>query len=810
MARLSEICSQRCRWSGPLLSLALLLTAAPGFARDPLDLGTAQDSTVNLALLQGPGLADAAQDLYLEVYLNRVHTRHVMHVAMLENGHLFAWPGNLEDIGLRLDGVTMDQYVDLAELPGLIPRYDELNQRLYLDAEGTLLSRRRQALNERRPKMWPATVTPGMLLNYDLYGTIGDGPETLSATTGLRAFSRYGVLENTGLSHFGNDDSDRDPYVRLDTTWTWSWQDELLALSAGDFIGGSVSWSRPTRIGGLQLRRNFALHPQLITYPIPQFFGEAALPSSIELYVNGLRQYRGEVLPGPFQLDTVPNINGAGQAQVVITDVLGRSRSIDFAYYNTPRLLQQGLSDYSVELGSIRRRYGLASFDYDGTIVGSGSLRYGVTDALTIETHAEGGDGLFAGGVGAIAGLGRAGSVNGAYAHSDGDFDGTGGHGSQLALGYGWTGAGLSLNYQHARTFGDYRDLATSAGRAPPQRTERALIAYGMGLRGSLSLHYTRLDTIEEGRFRSIGANYSVTLFDLVTAYVGGSRELDGERNYTAFAGISAALGHRTNAGASVNHSHGSNQYSAHLVRQVPTDGGSGWNVSTQQGDALEAYRAEVGYRGDHAEVRAGASAVNSHRNAYATASGSLVLMERDVFAARRINDGFALVSTDGVADVPVMLENRPIGNTDARGHYLLTGLNAYQPNAVSIDAVHLPLQIQTEQTRMIAVPADRSGVTLDFGLRRTRSALLILHGNNDLPIPMGSHVYRRGAEASPDALPAIVGYDGQAYLEDLGPSNTIKVIRSDDDSCTLHFAYPVGVQGIPIIGPLHCGKDAP
>src|SRR3546814_5580560 len=83
-------------------------------------------------------------------------------------------------------------------------------------------------------------------------------------------------------------------------------------------------------MAGVQWRRDFGLQPQLLTDPIPQFFGEAALPSAVELYVNGVRQYSGQIAPGPFTLNTVPNLNGSGAAQVVITDALGRSRTIDF------------------------------------------------------------------------------------------------------------------------------------------------------------------------------------------------------------------------------------------------------------------------------------------------------------------------------------------------------------------------------------------------------------------------------------------------------------------------------------------------
>src|SRR5690606_14884501 len=138
------------------------------------------------------------------------------------------------------------------------------------------------------------------------------------------------------------------------------------------------------------------------------------------------------------------------------------------------------------------------------------------------------------------------------------------------------------------------------------------------------------------------------------------------------------------------------------------------------------------------------------------------------LFAARQVDQGFALVSTGGVADVPVLLENRPIGRTDAGGHYLLTGLNAWQPNQVSIDPLHLPPQVQFDRSRVQAVPSERAGVVAEFGLRVVRAASLILHDERGRPIPLGRRVLYDNAGA------AVVGYDGQTYLEDLQPMNHI------------------------------------
>ena len=151
----------------------------------------------------------------------------------------------------------------------------------------------------------------------------------------------------------------------------------------------------------------------------------------MELYVNGLRQYSGKVPAGPFQLNTIPNITGSGNAQVVVTDALGQSTTLSFSIYDTQQLLQKGLSDWTVDLGVVRNNYGLRSFDYGSDPAASGTWRYGLTDSITLETHAEATRDLTTAGAGGVWQLGAAGMVSGAASHSVHDAQ----QGSQLNLG---------------------------------------------------------------------------------------------------------------------------------------------------------------------------------------------------------------------------------------------------------------------------------------------------------------------------------------------------------------------------------------
>ena len=51
--------------------------------------------------------------------------------------------------------------------------------------------------------------------------------------------------------------------------------------------------------------------------------------------------------------------------------------------------------------------------------------------------------------------------------------------------------------------------------------------------------------------------------------------------------------------------------------------------------------------------------------------------------------------------------------------------------------------------------------------------------------LPVASEVWVNGGETA-----LAVGYDGEAYLTDLAPSNTVKIKKPDGSSCTASFDF--------------------
>ncbi|MFH0130941.1 fimbria/pilus outer membrane usher protein [Variovorax sp. VaC1] len=764
--------------------------------------GTAAGSSSWLvaSAAEGDLTGPAGSDLYLELSLNG-NPQGLVHFG-LRGQELWASATTLRQLGFILPEGVSDP-VRLKSLPGVQVAYDAAKQSLTINASADVLRLPTTVVNTSTVVSPKASASPGLLLNYDLYGTQGRGnSSSLNALAEVRAFSGNSVFSSTMMSRASRVDNEswQHESVRLDTTWSQSYPDDMLTLRVGDTTTASLPWSRSTRIGGIQLSRNFSLQPYRTTTPLPAFLGSATLPSQVELYINGLRQYTGQVPAGPFQLNTVPSINGAGNAQVVLTDAFGRATTLDFSLYDTQRLLQEGLSDWSVDLGVVRKNYGLRSNDYGSDPAVTGTWRYGVSNSFTLEAHGETTKGLVNGGVGGAWLLGQSGVLAGAVAHSSH----SGGRGSLLNLGYSWRDNQFNFAVEGTRTRGDYRDVASLYGSPPPRGSGRASIGYTTKDFGSfgLSYLYLRYPAQEATRmasvywFRAIGSSASMN--------VSLNQNLDNRRERGLFVGFTWALDGNITASAGIQRERGQTVYTADAQSSMPGDGGIGWRAGLRQGGGQNGGQAEIDYLGRYGRTMAGISVLGDSRYAYAGATGSIAFMGGQPFVARRIDDAFAVVSTDGIAGVPVRLENRDIGTTNDKGMLLVAPLRSYQSNQLSIDPMQLPADVKIERVKTVATPSDRSGTLVRFGITPVSAAALLLVDEAGKPLPLGSRVRANGQ----DGEPALVGFDGAVYLESLQAHNTLDV-QTPGGACRTRFDYRKDGAAIPQIGPLRCTREA-
>ena len=211
------------------------------------------------------------------------------------------------------------------------------------------------------------------------------GRTSTSGLLELGGFAGWGTVQTRLLAR---DLNGKATAVRLDTTWTRDQPLKVASLRVGDAISGTSSWGGAVRFGGVQWSTNFSTQPGFIAFPLPGVSGEAALPSTVDLYVDSALRMSREVPSGPFSIQDLPVTTGQGDARLVVRDILGREQVITQPFYATPRLLKPGLQEYSYELGFVRRNFGTDSNNYGRPLV-VGTHRSGITKHFTGELHGE-------------------------------------------------------------------------------------------------------------------------------------------------------------------------------------------------------------------------------------------------------------------------------------------------------------------------------------------------------------------------------------------------------------------------------------
>ena len=738
-----------------------------------------------------PAGEQTPHDVYLEVDINDQPTSIIAHFQEM-NGHLASSGKELKDLGFAVDrlGIADTTEVQLDSISGLQYKYDEANQIVDLRISDKI--RIPNKFDARSlGKTPPATSSRGLVVNYDAYAQTNT-PDQLAVWSEERYFDPAGVFSNTGIAYlYVNEHS----YMRYDTSFSISNQIALSTAQVGDLISSSLNWSRSIRMGGFQWRSNFALRPDLITFPVPALGGSAVVPSAVELYINNIRQFSENVPSGPFIVNNAPGITGGGQATIITRDALGRAVSTSVPIYVDTRLLAAGLSSKSFEVGFLRRAYGSNSFDYDPHPATSGSIRYGVSDALTLEAHAEATNGLANVGGGGLVKLGLAGVVNGSLSASAGHLPG-----SQASLGYELIEPNFSVDAQTIRAFSNYGDLAARDGTPVATATDTATLSVPLFGSQTLAFSYIGYSYPQEPQSAIGSVSYTVNLGRLTSLNVNAYRDFKNHNSHGMFLSLSIGFGNNTSINANAGRQNGLFNDNFNAVHPPDYDGGWGWGVQTENSGSASYRQAQLQYLGRDGEVTVVEQDIANLTSTSLDLTGAVVFMDKSIEPSRRINDGFAVVSTDGVAGIPVLHENRVIGSTDKSGHLLIPDLNSYQDNQLSIDSMKLPADARIATTHIDVVPQALSGVLAHFGVAHYNAASVILLTPDGAVVPAGARVHHKES-----GMETIVGYDGLTFIEGLQRENHL-IIDSKTLHCTVSFIYVHPQDGsLPTIGPLTC-----
>ncbi|MDC1509682.1 fimbria/pilus outer membrane usher protein [Oceanospirillaceae bacterium] len=736
--------------------------------------------------------AIAADEILLDVFINQQRKDTV--VLLRSDGRLFAGAEDLRRWRVRLPETNPlthygEDFYALDALEGLTYKLDESTQALAMQVPPGLFDATR-LMGEETIFSAPTLASLGGFLNYDVFANHAQGQTNTNGLLELGGFGSWGTAQTSILALDLNGQASA---IRLDTTWTQDQPMQLNSLRFGDATSGTSSWGGAVRFGGAQWATNFSTQPSLISFPLPGISGEAALPSTVDLYVDSALRMRRQVPSGPFSIEDLPVPSGQGDARIVVRDMLGREQIITQPFNTNSQLLKQGLHDYSYEVGFVRRNFGIDSNNY-GRLVAVGTHRLGLTEQFTGEVHGE-----FLGnqqtvGLGGVLTLPSAGVLSGSFAASHSDK----GVGGLLGLRFRRQSRSFSFGVNTQLASQPFVKLGMQPEELAPRQTSQAFANLSTTDYGAFSARYTQQAFYDQEDKTIVSGSYARKIGSLGNLSMSMMRFLSGNAETVVSLNFSMLLGNRTNANISTT----AKQAKLQLGRSVPAGNGVGYSLVAGAGDS-DARQAELNMQNQVGSYSLGASQTNGQTAFRGSANGGIAFLGGSAFLSRRISDSFAVVQVPGYSGVGVYANNQLVARTDANGSALLPGLRPYQKNTVRIEQADLPLDAQIDAVQLDAMPYLRSGLLLKFPVKRSRGALLTVVLENGDPLPAGALAQIIGDSVDENGVfPA--GMGGELYLTGLAVSNRLRVTLLEQ-SCEFILPFPESTDPLPHLGTYIC-----
>ncbi len=759
--------------------------------------------------------------LFLNVSINSNASEDLVAVKQSKDGKLYIRSSTLKTLRLKMDEHIPDnQWVCINDLNGIQFKYLENEQSLNLKVPSNMLTGYSVDLSGQQitsPNLLKMKTLNAAILNYSLYNTITNDENVFSGSAEGIFNSAIGNFSSGVLYNGSNETSySHEKWVRLESKWQYVDPENIRIYSLGDFISNSPDWGSSVRLAGFQWSSAYSQRGDIVTSALPQFSGSAALPSTLDLYVNQQKIYSGLVPSGPFDIKQLPFISG-NEVTLVTTDATGQQSITKKPYYFSSKILAKGINEFSVDVGVPRYNYGLYSNDYDDATFASSAIRYGYSNSLTLSGGAEAStDGLSNLGTGFAKNVLGIGVINADIAVSQ--YKDENGYSALLGL-EGRISKNISFNTSYRKVFDNYFDLARVSQvrylkdnqinaesqnylnySALADEIFRAGINYNFYAGYGVYLGYNQIK-YSDNSYKLLSSNLSGSLDKNWGFYASAYKDYENHKDYGVYFALRYTPSSKVNAITSVSSDSGSLRYRQEIFGlSEPQIGSFGWGGYVERDQDANENNASV-----YASYRARAAYLTGRYNRFGdndqvalSATGSLVAAAGRIFAANEIGDGYAVVTNAGPQS-QIINGGVNLGETDKSGRFLIPSLMPYQVNHIYLDPSYLPLNWNVKSTDQKTVVGYRQGTLVDFGAHQVISGLVKLVDQSNSPLMPGYTVRINGQQNG------MVGYDGEVFIPNLLKQNKLEVDLLDHGSCQVDFTYNSNQYSTKKLGPYVC-----
>ncbi|MGA8882428.1 MAG: fimbria/pilus outer membrane usher protein [Acinetobacter sp.] len=645
-----------------------------------------------------------------------------------------------------------------------------------------------QSLSES-PLLMPDKASLGGFANYDLYFEDAQGSREYSALSEIGLFRDYWLLDHAMLArHVEGGEGKRSEMLRLNSTFSIDFPQNYTRLMLGDSTTVMNPFMNSLRFGGLSFGTSYTERPDFIYWNAPTLRGSAALPSKVDLLLNGVSIYQQQVTPGDYVLQTGASIQEAGNAQVVVEDVLGNRTVQTFPLMINNRLLLPELNEYNISLGKLRYNYNIENDDYR-EFFSNLYFRRGVSHAVTLGFNAAYSEevqnlGLMwtqSAGKIAVLDMYAAGSRS---AQEDGYSAGT-------ALTRSWrkVSAGASIAYaSHGYRILGYQDSLS----VPKYDILAYLNVYDVPWVGSVNANYVQREYYDDAE------GYSV---DSKVLNLGISKSFSSSLNlgltyFNDFApegdqGVYFSLNYNFDSSRSLYASHSTEDFSRlQFVQNNVAETGLDYTLGAYQRGGDVTYQAYGAYGTRFGDLTAQYLQSPDYDSSMLSYRGALVVLGKKAALTRYVDNAFALVQVGDYADVDIYRSLSPVGATRSDGTFFVHNIVPYVTYDISFNQDQLMIddKIDYSSKRMIAL--DKRGYALKFPIYQTRLIVARLLDERGQILARASEVYLNQSQS--EFFP--VDGEGKVYLYGLKPDvYSVTVKTAGGKTCSAVLAVPAG-----------------
>ncbi|WP_216935062.1 MULTISPECIES: fimbria/pilus outer membrane usher protein [unclassified Acinetobacter] len=632
----------------------------------------------------------------------------------------------------------------------------------------------------------PEKADFGGFVNYSLFYSRDSRDHEFNTFSEVGIFKDYWLFKNAFL-YRNEPEGNEQKLLRVSSSLDFEFPDKFLRLTVGDTTSPYSTLNSSFRFGGLSLGTIYTDRPDFIYWNIPALNGSASLPSTVDLYINGINLYKDSVVPGNYNLPAGSIVNQAGDAQIVVEDILGNKTVRSFPVYINNRLLKPKLNEYNISLGKLRYNYDYVDDDYRDFFTKL-FFRRGLTSSTTM-----GGDLLYSEKVSNFdllwtQGVSKYFLLDTVFSVSKADKEDQQGYAGSIAITRDFTNWSFGLN---SRYFTKKYEYLSQEDYNSNIKTSDIIYFnfFDLKIIDSLNVSYVQQssylaeDFLEDDR-KILDIRASKKITDNLYTSLGFFKDFgDGDDG-----GFNVAFSYDWGDKGQVylDHDTDNNETGLSYSRRTMTQNGFDYVLGVNQRDDEINYNAYGLWKTSIGNLQLSHDEFEDRRNSQAMFDGALVWLGSKVALTKYADNAFALVNVDQHSDLDIYRSASLVGSTNNNGYMFIHNIIPYINYDISFDHNQLAMEETFKHSSKKIIGLDQRGYKLDFPIYKTKRIALRIKDFKQNNLIAGSEVVVDGL--STDS--SFVDSQGMVYLYLIKPGPyTLKIKTQGGQQCQAQLA---------------------